>query len=77
MANVRAVERKGGTAYECRWRDGNGGCKQRTFLSKREAERFALKVESELEKGASTEPLVKNSKTVAEVVTAYLAASKP
>ncbi|PPG07100.1 MULTISPECIES: site-specific integrase [unclassified Rathayibacter] len=77
MANVRAVERKGGTAYECRWRDGNGGCKQRTFLSKREAERFALKVESELEKGASTEPLVKNSKTVAEVVTASLAASKP
>lgn len=77
MANVRQVERKSGTAYEVRWRDGNGGFKQRTFPVKREAERFALKVESELAQGASTEPLVKNSKTVAEVVAASLAASKP
>ncbi|PPF82100.1 hypothetical protein C5C14_03975 [Rathayibacter rathayi] len=60
-----------------RWRDGNGSFKQRTFNVKRDAERFGMKVEPELERGAGTEPLVKNSKTVAEVVAASLAASKP
>ncbi|PPG81742.1 hypothetical protein C5C52_07945 [Rathayibacter sp. AY1E5] len=63
--------------YECRWRDGNGGFKQRTFTSKREAERFALKVESELERGASTEPLAGRGKTLEQVLDASLAASRP
>ncbi|KZX21142.1 tyrosine-type recombinase/integrase [Rathayibacter tanaceti] len=71
------MQRKTGAAYEVRWRDGNGSFKQRTFSAKREAERFGMTAESELERGASTEPLVKNSKTVAEVVAASLAASKP
>lgn len=66
MAHVREVERSGGTAYEVRWRDA-GKFKQRTFTVKREAERFAFKVENELEDGQSTAALVKNAKTFREV----------
>jgi integrase len=76
MANVRQVQRKTGTAYEVRWRDGNGGFKQRTFTVKREAERFGMKVEADLAQGASTEPLVKNSRTFQQVAEASLAASR-
>ena len=42
MAHVREVSRKGGIAYEARWKV-NGKFKQRTFTVKREAERFALR----------------------------------
>lgn len=76
MANVREVERKGGRAYEVRWRAGDK-FKQRTFTVKREADRFALKVETELAEGNTTDLLVKNGKTVRQVIEASLAASKP
>jgi integrase len=75
MANVREVERKGGRAYEVRWRAGDK-FKQRTFTVKREADRFALKVETELAEGNTTDLLVKNGKTVRQVIEASLAASK-
>lgn len=76
MANVREVERKGGRAYEVRWRAGDK-FKQRTFTVKREADRFALKVETELAEGNTTDLLVKNGRTVRQVIEASLAASKP
>jgi integrase len=76
MAHVREVQRKTGTAYEVRWRSGDA-FKQRSFKVKREAERFALKVENELAVGNSTDPLVKNSRTVREIVQGSLAASAP
>lgn len=66
MAHVREVERKGGTAFEVRWRAATGKFQQKTFTGKRDAERFALKVENELADGNSTEPLVKNGKTFRE-----------
>ena len=76
MAHVREVERKGGRAYEVRWRAGDR-FKQRSFTVRREADRFALKVESELAEGNTTELLVKNSRTLRQVVEASLAATKP
>jgi integrase len=76
MAHVRTIERPTGIAFEVRWRSG-AAFKQKTFKVKREAERFALTVENEQALGNSTEPLVKNSKTVAQVVAASLAASAP
>lgn len=78
MAHVRTVERAGGkTAYEVQWRNAVCRKTQRTFKVKREAERFALKVENELAEGNSTEPLVKNGKTFQQVAEACLAADKP
>lgn len=73
MANVREVQRKDGIAYEVRWKS-NGKWPQRTFTVKREAERFALKVENELADGNSTDALVKNSKTFREVADTMQAA---
>lgn len=75
MAHIREVKRASGVAYEVHWRQGTTK-KQRTFTVKRQAERHALKVESEIAQGNSTEPLVKNSKTFKEVAEASLAASK-
>lgn len=74
MAHVREVPRRAGTAYEVRWKV-NSTFKQRTFTVKREAERFALKVENEIADGNSTDALVKNSKTFREVAEASMAAS--
>ena len=74
MAHVREVKRATGVAYECRW-IANGRDKQRTFTVRRDADRFALKVENEIAEGNSTEPLVKNSKTFREVAEASIAAS--
>lgn len=76
MAHVRTVTRAGGTAYEVRWR-ADGRFRQRTFTVKREAERFALKVENEIADGAPTAPLVRRVPTVAEVVAASMEASRP
>ncbi|MGR0318086.1 site-specific integrase [Agromyces sp. ZXT2-3] len=67
MAHVREVPRKSGIAYEVRWRGSTGKFQQRTFTVKREAERFALKVENDIADGQSTDALVKNSKTFREV----------
>lgn len=76
MAHIKALTRSNGdTAYEVRWRDGTRH-KQRTFKIKREAERFALKVENELDAGNSTVPLVKNAKTFQEVAEQCLAADR-
>lgn len=77
MAHIKTLTRTNGkAAYEVRWRDG-GKHRQRTFNVKREAERFALTVENEVARGASTAPLVKNSKTFREVAEQCLAADKP
>ncbi|MCO4239566.1 site-specific integrase [Pseudarthrobacter sp. MDT3-28] len=77
MAHIKTLARANGVAaYEVRWREGNRH-RQRTFKVKREAERFAVKVENELEEGNSTAPLVKNSKTFREVAEQCLAADRP
>jgi len=76
MANVREVPRAGGKAYEVRWR-AEGKFRQRTFTVKRDAERFALKVENQIAEGATTSPLVRRVLTVAQVVEASLEASRP
>lgn len=73
MAHVRTVPRKTGQAYEVVWKVGSTR-RQKTFTVKREAERFALKVENELAAGNSTEPLAGRSKTFREVAEACLAA---
>ncbi|GAA1997309.1 site-specific integrase [Microbacterium pumilum] len=75
MASVREVQRADGIAYEARWRD-NGKYRQRTFTVKREAERFAYRIENELADGQSTDALVKNAKRFREVADAMLDASK-
>ena len=76
MAHVREIVRKdGATVYESRWRQ-NGKFKQRTFKVKRDAERFALRVEDEIEKGNSTDIYVKRSKTVADIVEALMVGAR-
>lgn len=76
MAHVRTVSRKTGQAYEVNWRQ-NDRKMQRTFTVKRDAERFALKVENEIAEGATTAPLIRRVLTVAQVVEASLEASRP
>ncbi|MFC0248594.1 tyrosine-type recombinase/integrase [Citricoccus parietis] len=76
MAHVRTVPRKTGQAYEVVWKVGSTR-KQKTFTVKREADRFALKVENELAAGNSTEPLAGRSKTFREVAEACLDADRP
>lgn len=76
MAHIKTLTRASGkTAYEVRWRDDTKH-QQRTFNVKREAERFALTVENDLAQGASTAPLVKNSKTFRQVAEGCLEADK-
>ena len=73
MAHVRKLTRGDGkAAYEVRWRAG-GKFKQRTFTVEREAERFALRVEDELQRGNNTDVYSRRSKTVTEVVEASMA----
>lgn len=79
MAHVREVARKkalNGIAYEVHWRDGDRKM-QRTFTVKREAERFALKVETAKDAGDTTRSLVKNTATVTQVIAASMEAAKP
>ena len=76
MSHVREVARKSGRAYEVRWRDG-GRERQRTFTVKREAEQFAARVDVAVQDGTTTAGMVRQVKTVAEVVEASLAASAP
>ena len=59
-----------------RWEDA-GRDRQRTFAQKREADRFAARVDVAVHDGATTAGMVKAVKTVAEVVEASLAASAP
>ncbi len=66
----------GRTAYEVRWKD-SGKDRQRTFTVKRDANRFALRLEVALADGATTAGMVKLTKTVAEVVEASFAAAAP
>lgn len=65
----------GRKSYTIRWRNANGKFQRKTLPSKREAERFALRVENEIADGNSTDALVKNSKTFREVAEASMAAS--
>jgi hypothetical protein len=76
MANVREVPRSGGKAYEVRWR-AEGKFRQRTFTVKRDAERFALKVENQIAEGTTTSPLVRRVLTVSQVVEESLEGSLP
>lgn len=82
MAHVREVARKvspkypRGIAYEASWREGDKKL-QRTFAVKRDAERFALKVENAKSVGEPTRSLAKNSITVAQVVAASMEAARP
>lgn len=76
MAHVREVFRRTGKAYEVHWRQQDRKM-QRTFTVKRDAERFALKVENDIAEGATTAPLVRRVPTVAQVVEASLEASRP
>ena len=77
MAHVREITRADGrTAFEARWRDG-GKFRQRTFTVKRDAERFALKVENGIAAGESTDLLTRNGKTVRDVVEGSMEASRP
>lgn len=79
MAHIREVARKkapNGVAYEVLWRDGDKKL-QRTFSVKREAERFAVKVEAARDLGDTTRSLVKDTTTVAQMVAASLEASRP
>ncbi len=55
----------------------DGRFKQRTFTVRRDAERFALRIEDELLNGNTTDVYVKRGKTVADMVEASLAASAP
>ena len=76
MAHVEEVERSGcKPSYIVRWRDNS--FKQRSLEVKREAERFALKVESDPAESQSTDRLVKTSKTIADIVAASMTASAP
>lgn len=76
MAPVREVRRKNGAAYEVHWREaGTGVKKQRTFTVKREAERFAARVETDKMEGRPTTPLASRGPTVEQIVEASLAAS--
>jgi integrase len=76
MAHINVLTRASGkVAYEVRWRD-NGTFRQKTFVVKRAAERFAETVELDISEGKSTAPLVKNSKTFRQVAEDSLAASK-
>ncbi|MFD1722536.1 tyrosine-type recombinase/integrase [Amnibacterium endophyticum] len=76
MAHVREVARKGGRAYEVRWKDA-GRDRQRTFAQRRAADRFALRIENELAEGVSTAPLLRRQQIFREVAEASLAASRP
>lgn len=60
--------------YTIRWRDVNGKFKRKTLYNKREADRFALRVENEIADGNSTDALVKNAKRFREVAEVMQAA---
>lgn len=74
MAHITEVGRKKGTAFEVHWRDADVK-KMRTFRQRREAEKFAARVELEKAEGRSTEPLVGRGQTVTQIIEASLAAS--
>jgi len=68
MAHVRPLTRTNGKlAYEVRWRQG-GKEKQRTFAVKRDAERFALRMEDAVHAGEATDVHVRRGKTVSDAV---------
>ena len=74
MAHVREVDRRGGKcAYEVRWRE-HGKSRQRTFTVKREAERFAARVETGLAFGSGVRPLTQSKVTVRDAANAVVAA---
>ncbi|GAA1742542.1 tyrosine-type recombinase/integrase [Microbacterium paludicola] len=77
MAHIREVARKkapNGIAYEVHWREGAKKM-QKTFIVRREAERFALKVETVKDSGETTKPLVKSAQTFRAVSDDLMAAS--
>lgn len=76
MAHVRKVERKGGKcAYEVRWRK-HGKDRQRTFTVKREAERFAARIETEIASANDVRPAAQSKITVRDAVKAVMAAEE-
>ena len=51
MASVHRVRSKEGFRYRTRWRDPDGTLKSRSFAHKADANRFAVKVEHEMNVG--------------------------
>lgn len=56
MASVHRVRAKDGVRYRTRWRDPNGKLKSRSFARKVDADRFAAKVEHEINVGDYVDP---------------------
>lgn len=56
MASVHRVRSKEGFRYRTRWRDPNGRLKSRSFVRKVDADRFAAKVEHEINVGDYVDP---------------------
>jgi len=75
MAHVRAVQRKGGTAYEVRWRGDGATFKQRTFATDKEALDFSHEVRLTARDVGTANHLAGKSKTFREIAEASSAAS--
>ena len=56
MAHVDKVQSRKGTRYRARWRDLDGKDKARTFPTKKDADRFANKIEHDLNVGGYHDP---------------------
>jgi integrase len=76
MAHVIDNETQGAPTYTVRWRD-KGKYRRKTFTVKRQAERFALRIEDTLHQGQSTDPYSLRGKTVADVIADSMAAARP
>ena len=77
MAHITSSETSKGTRYTVRWRSAPDKFRKRSFYVKREAERFADKVEREQADGQSTEPLAVRGKKFREVAERMLDAERP
>jgi len=69
MASITTLSHKdGGTSYRVEWRDDSGDKRRKAFRVKREAERFAARIETAKAEGRSTLEHKPRSETVAQVV---------
>lgn len=75
MANVRQVTRKGGSAWEVRWREAAGVFKQRTFSTEDAAREFVVELKIERRDSGSTTHMSRLGKKFQEVAEASQAAS--
>lgn len=77
MAHITETATSKGTRYTVRWRPAPDKFRKRSFYVKREAERFADKVEREQADGNSTEPFAVRGKKFREVAERMLDAERP